>query len=204
MTVRCVVGAVKEAHGQHDGKHLHSPAFSTLIRSRNSNDHPAPKTAASTGRAQKCLAIRSVVGRNGYEYLRTMKYPLPSYRTLCCRIQSSSFAPGIQHDVLEWLHLKLEHKGWTVAKVFYKVTCDVCQSAFVSDDVSDEHLGQFTAVMHNEENLNQTITQLVLDVIDTSGYQFPRCHNILPAIIKKFIHLGINEQKTAYRITLVP
>ena len=54
-------------------------------------------------------AIRSVVGRNGYEYLRKMNYPLPSYRTLCRQIQNSSFTPGIQHDVLQWLRLKMSN-----------------------------------------------------------------------------------------------
>lgn len=59
---------------------------------------------------QRCLGIRSVVGRNGYEYLRKLKFPLPSYRTLCRRIQGTPFTPGIQHDVLQWLKLKMETK----------------------------------------------------------------------------------------------
>ncbi len=60
---------------------------------------------------QRCLAIRSIVGRNGYEYLRKLKFPLPSYRTLCQRIQNAPFAPGIQHDVLQWLKLKMDGKS---------------------------------------------------------------------------------------------
>ena len=61
----------------------------------------------SSETVQRCLAIRSVVGRNGYEYLRSLNYPLPSYRTLCRQIQCASFAPGIQHDVLQWLQRKM-------------------------------------------------------------------------------------------------
>lgn len=36
-------------------------------------------------RAQK---IRSAVGTKGYEYLRELGYPLPSYRTLCNRLET--------------------------------------------------------------------------------------------------------------------
>ena len=70
------------------------------------------KVATLSGREtiQRCLTIRSVVGRNGYDYLRKMKYPLPSYRTLCRRIQTLSFTPGIQYDVLEWLKVKVSAK----------------------------------------------------------------------------------------------
>ena len=64
----------------------------------------------SSDTIQRCLAIRSIVGRNGYEYLRKLKFPLPSYRTLCRRIQNAPFAPGIQHDVLQWLKLKMDSK----------------------------------------------------------------------------------------------
>jgi len=64
----------------------------------------------SSATIQRSLAIRSVTGRNGYEYLRTLKYPLPSYRTLCRHMEIAPFAPGIQHDVLQWLQLKMEKK----------------------------------------------------------------------------------------------
>jgi len=55
------------------------------------------------------LSCRELVGRNGYDYLRKMNYPLPSYRTLCRQIQNSTFTPGIQHDVLQWLRLKMSN-----------------------------------------------------------------------------------------------
>jgi len=73
-------------------------------------DHKGRNTVWSSETIQRCLIIRSVVGRNGYDYLRKMKYPLPSYRTLCRRIQTLSFAPGIQYDVLEWLKVKMSAK----------------------------------------------------------------------------------------------
>ncbi len=60
---------------------------------------------------QRSIAIRLVVGRNGYEYLRTLSYPLPSYRTLCQHMQNAPFAPGVQNDVLGWLRLKMEKKS---------------------------------------------------------------------------------------------
>ena len=61
----------------------------------------------SSETVQRCLGMRSVVGRNGYEYLRQLNYPLPSYRTLCRHIQNVAFIPGIQHDVLQWLQVKM-------------------------------------------------------------------------------------------------
>lgn len=36
----------------------------------------------------KARKIRSVVGTKGYEYLRELGYPLPSYRTLCNRLET--------------------------------------------------------------------------------------------------------------------
>lgn len=36
----------------------------------------------------KAQKIRSAVGPKGYEYLRELGYPLPSYRTLCNRLEA--------------------------------------------------------------------------------------------------------------------
>lgn len=36
----------------------------------------------------KAQKIRSAVGTKGYEYLRDLGYPLPSYRTLCNRLET--------------------------------------------------------------------------------------------------------------------
>jgi len=66
------------------------------VKSRN--------TAWPSETVQRALTIRAVAGRNGYEYLRRLNYPLPSYRTLCRRLENT---PGIQHDVLQLLKLKL-------------------------------------------------------------------------------------------------
>ena len=43
-----------------------------------------------------------------------MKYPLPSYRTLSRRIQTLSFTPGIQYDVLEWLKVMSAKESQTL------------------------------------------------------------------------------------------
>jgi len=56
---------------------------------------------------QQCLAVRSVVGAKGYEYMRKLHFPFPSYRTLCRKIQNLPFAPGIQYDVLGLLKQKM-------------------------------------------------------------------------------------------------
>lgn len=37
---------------------------------------------------QKAQKIRLAVGSKGYEYLRDLGYPLPSYRTLCSRLDA--------------------------------------------------------------------------------------------------------------------
>nr|XP_039274098.1 uncharacterized protein LOC120348054 [Styela clava] len=52
------------------------------------------------------LKIRCATGVQGYKFLCSLGYPLPSYRTLCRRIVSLDFAPGIQHTVLEWMQFK--------------------------------------------------------------------------------------------------
>ena len=70
-------------------------------------DHKGRNIVWSSDTVQRCLAIRAVVGRNGYDYLRNMKYPLPSYRTLCRHIQTLSFTPGIQYDMLKLLQVKM-------------------------------------------------------------------------------------------------
>ena len=56
---------------------------------------------------QQCLAVRSVVGAKGYEYMHKLHFPFPSYRTLCRKIQNLPFAPGIQYDVLGLLKQKM-------------------------------------------------------------------------------------------------
>lgn len=72
-------------------------------------EHKGRNIVWSSETIQRCLAIRSVVGRSGYDFLRKMNYPLPPYRSLCRRIQNAPFTPGIQHDVLQWLRLKMSN-----------------------------------------------------------------------------------------------
>jgi hypothetical protein len=57
---------------------------------------------------RQAFQIRYICGVQGYEFIRNIGYPLPSYRTLCDRVQHSSFLPGIQNDVLQWLQCKLQ------------------------------------------------------------------------------------------------
>jgi Transposase protein len=45
----------------------------------------------------------------GYNHLLREGFPLPSYRTLCERVEKAQFEPGIHQDVLEWLRVKLEN-----------------------------------------------------------------------------------------------
>ena len=53
------------------------------------------------------LRTRCATGVQGYEHLRKEGYPLPSYRTLCSRVESAQFRPGLQTDVMEWLQVKI-------------------------------------------------------------------------------------------------
>jgi hypothetical protein len=62
------------------------------------------KWTANTVR--NAMKIRTAVGKNGYEFLRKTGYPLPSYRTLCERVEVLQMPPGIQYDILDFLELK--------------------------------------------------------------------------------------------------
>jgi len=50
---------------------------------------------------------RLATGVNGYNVLRDEGYPIPSYRTLCSRISSIDFVPGIQYNILRLLQEQL-------------------------------------------------------------------------------------------------
>jgi hypothetical protein len=60
---------------------------------------------------KKSLQIRCATGVKGYSHLIREGFPLPSYRTLCERIEKAQFEPGIQHNVLEWLQVKVDSCG---------------------------------------------------------------------------------------------
>jgi hypothetical protein len=62
----------------------------------------------STETVRIAFQIRFLTGVHGYDFVRSLGYPLPSYRTLCDRVQKSEFRPGIQHDILTWLTAKME------------------------------------------------------------------------------------------------
>jgi len=41
---------------------------------------------------------------------------MPSYRTLCERVEKAQFEPGIQNNVLEWLKVKVDTFGNSESK----------------------------------------------------------------------------------------
>jgi hypothetical protein len=57
---------------------------------------------------RQAFQIRYICGAQGYDFIRSLRYPLPSYRTLCDRIQQAPFQPGIQIDVVKWMQCKLQ------------------------------------------------------------------------------------------------
>lgn len=52
--------------------------------------------------------MRFVCGVRGYEFIRSFRYPLPAYRTLCDRVHHAPFLPGVQHDIVQWLQCKMQ------------------------------------------------------------------------------------------------
>ena len=56
---------------------------------------------------RQAFQMRYICGAQGYEFVRSLHYPLPSYRTLCDRIQQAPFRPGIQSDMIGWMECKL-------------------------------------------------------------------------------------------------
>lgn len=60
---------------------------------------------------KRSLQIRCATGVKGYSQLIKQGYPLPSYRTLCERVQNSQFKEGIHNDVVEWLKVKMESQN---------------------------------------------------------------------------------------------
>ncbi|KAH8024703.1 hypothetical protein HPB51_000667 [Rhipicephalus microplus] len=59
---------------------------------------------------QKGLKLRLACGSRGYNAVRELAVPLPSERTLQRRVENYKFSPGILHEVLKSLVLKV--KGW--------------------------------------------------------------------------------------------
>jgi len=54
------------------------------------------------------LEMRSAIGAKGYDYLRNEGYPLPSYRTLCYRLEMAQFEQDNQQDVVELLKMDVD------------------------------------------------------------------------------------------------
>ena len=70
-----------------------------------------PKSARtirwSNQTVKKCLQLRYATGKKGYAHLRRQGFPVPAYRTLCQRVVSAEFRPGIQADVFDFLRVKM-------------------------------------------------------------------------------------------------
>jgi Transposase protein len=62
----------------------------------------------STATIRTAFQIRFLTGVHGYHFVRGLGYPLPSYRTLCDRVQHAEFHPDIQYDIVSWLSDKIE------------------------------------------------------------------------------------------------
>uniref|UniRef100_UPI00089DAC02 uncharacterized protein LOC108950530 n=1 Tax=Ciona intestinalis TaxID=7719 RepID=UPI00089DAC02 len=52
---------------------------------------------------KKCLQIRCTTGAHGYEFLRKLSFPIPSYRTLCRRVSALKFPPGIEQNIIKYM-----------------------------------------------------------------------------------------------------
>jgi len=65
---------------------------------------------------KKALQIRCATGVKGYSHLIREGFPMPSYRTLCERVEKAQFEPGIQNNVLEWLKVKVDTFGNSESK----------------------------------------------------------------------------------------
>ena len=75
-------------------------ALQSLPGSRNKG------VAWSIDTIKTAFQLRYSCGIKGYELLRKLGYPLPSYSTLCQKVDHAKFVPGIQHDVIEWFNVK--------------------------------------------------------------------------------------------------
>lgn len=55
----------------------------------------------------KALKVRLSCGARGYDVVKELGQPLPSERTLQRRLKRYKFAPGLLHDIMESLALKV-------------------------------------------------------------------------------------------------
>ena len=57
--------------------------------------------------------------------------------------------------------------------------------------------------LHLMDNVEEVVCRHVLDVLETVGYNFPDCHNILEVTMRKYIRLRIHEHaKSTSRVKL--
>jgi len=102
------------------------------------------KLNCSSGRAAKwsndtiksSLKIRCATGAKGYDYLRNEGYPLPSYKTLCKRVENAQFQFGSHLDVLGWLKVQEDLSPSTIFEQGCLMAIDEIQ--FLSTGQCDE------------------------------------------------------------------
>ncbi|XP_039590497.1 52 kDa repressor of the inhibitor of the protein kinase [Polypterus senegalus] len=90
----------KKVHKLHKiEKSLQSFLFEDQIRALTLSKH-SRRVVWSQDTVKSARRIRAAVGVKGYEYLRELGYPLPSYRTLCNRAQVPIIAElGLQAEI---------------------------------------------------------------------------------------------------------
>lgn len=103
---------------------------------------------------KEAIQLKFACESSGYDLLRKQKYPLPSLRTVSRRLEGFKFAPGILHEVIEFLKIKImnfktdqekdcvliiDEMAITSAKVYDTSTC-----RFFGEVTLPEHTGLAT------------------------------------------------------------
>jgi hypothetical protein len=118
--------------------------------------------------------------------------------------------------------------GWAVSKAVQNVNCDACRSAFVNSSVENVSHSFYTSarsyggLTHPTDevlcamklvesvfqynlasfscrgNIHEDIVKQAVDVLDSTGYAFPDCHDVITLVIRKYVHMRIHEHATSY------
>jgi hypothetical protein len=79
-------------------------------------------TPWSQSTVKKGVKLRFACGTSGYNFLLDLGLPFPSVRSLQRKLEHVAFLPGIQHQTLELLSLKV--KNTSHVKTFCCITLD--------------------------------------------------------------------------------
>lgn len=118
--------------------------------------------------------------------------------------------------------------GWAVSQAIKNVNCDACNCAFINSNVENDVYSCYTSarsygglthpnkdlfcamklvesvVQYNivsfacRDNMDEDIVKQAVDVLDTAGYFFPSCHDLLTVILRKYVRMRIHEHATSY------